>query len=92
MPFREVNGLRYYYFDILDSEELIQAIFTRQGGVSPAPYATLNLGGSIGDSRENVIENRERIFRVINRPVSSLFDVWQVHSRDVICASEPPPT
>lgn len=89
MPFKEADGLRYYYFDILDSKELIQAIFTRRGGVSPSPYATLNLGGSIGDSRENVIENRERIFRLIDRPVSSLFDVWQVHSREVICASEP---
>ncbi len=89
MPFREVDRLRYYYFEVLDSENLIQAIFTRRGGVSPSPWNTLNLGGSLGDSRENVIENRERIFRVINRPVSSLFDVWQVHSRDVICTHEP---
>ena len=88
MPFKETGGLRYYYFETLDCQHLIQAIFTRCGGVSPSPWNTLNLGGNLGDSRENVIENRERIFKAINRPVSSLFDVWQVHSGDVLCTYE----
>ena len=34
---------------------------TRAGGVSPAPYHSLNLGSKWGDSPENVAENRRRL-------------------------------
>jgi YfiH family protein len=66
-------------------------VFTRKGGVSPGPWATLNLGGTVGDPRENVIENRRRIFEIFERPVESVFDVWQVHSAEVVCAESPRP-
>lgn len=36
-------------------------ITTRSGGVSPAPYASLNLGTAVGDASENVAENRKRL-------------------------------
>jgi len=52
--------------------------------VSPAPWQSLNHGGTVGDLRSNVIENRRRVFAAINRPVESIFDVWQVHSALVI--------
>lgn len=58
--------------------------FTRKGGVSGGAFASLNLGGSIGDKPENVIENRRRIFHVIGRDPQTLFDVWQVHSDEII--------
>lgn len=34
---------------------------TRSGGVSPAPYASLNLGEHVGDDARNVAENRARV-------------------------------
>ena len=34
---------------------------TRSGGVSPAPYASLNLGDHVGDEARNVAENRARV-------------------------------
>ncbi|MRS03228.1 peptidoglycan editing factor PgeF, partial [bacterium] len=64
---------------------------TRKGGVSPHPWTTLNLGGTVGDDRANVVENRRRIYQVMNREVESIFDVWQVHSADVICTDTPRP-
>ena len=36
---------------------------TRRGGVSPAPWDTLNLGPGRGDAPENVEENYRRFFR-----------------------------
>jgi YfiH family protein len=36
-------------------------IFARQGGVSAAPYATLNCGLSVGDDPTHVAENRARV-------------------------------
>lgn len=83
MPFIQVNGLEYYQFELFGNQ-VTQAVFTRKGGVSPHPWASLNLGGTVGDSRENVIENRQRIFDTLGIEVSSIFDVWQVHSDKVI--------
>lgn len=91
MPFHQAGALRYYTFDLFDQHGLIHGLFTRQGGVSPAPWASLNLGGTVGDERANVIENRRRIFSALDRPVESIFDSWQVHGREVICADHPRP-
>ncbi len=91
MPYRNQNGIEFYTFESLDRAGIKHGIFTRKGGVSPQPWSTLNLGGTVGDQRENVVENRRRIFDVIDRPVESIFDVWQVHSADVVCADAPRP-
>lgn len=91
MPFREENNLRFFEFESLAGFHVVQGIFTRHGGISPRPWASLNLGGLNGDSRENVIENRRRIFDVARRPVNTIFDVWQVHSADVVCTNKPRP-
>lgn len=60
MPFTEVGELRYYYFDLFRLAGMVHAVFTRQGGVSPAPWKSLNLGGLGGNSKENVVENRRK--------------------------------
>ena len=65
MGFIQSGAMRYYAFDLFDGEPLVQGIFTRQGGVSPAPWASLNTGGMSGDERENVVENRRRIFEYL---------------------------
>lgn len=79
------DGLSYFKFDEDSFDGILHGFFTRKGGISPAPWSSLNLATTVGDSRENVIENRKRIFNALSRPVESLFDVWQVHSTDVIC-------
>jgi len=91
MPFHEKDALRYYTFESLDDEGILQAAFTRHGGVSPAPWAKLNLGSLVGDDLEHVSENRRRVFQSIGRPIESLFDVWQVHGTSVVCAESPRP-
>ncbi len=91
MPFRETGLLKIFSFSLFDRKDLIQGIFTRHGGVSPAPWATLNLGGTLGDDRSNVVENRERIFETIKRPVELIFDPWQVHGTEVLVVEKPRP-
>lgn len=88
MSFAEQNGIRYYRFESFPSM-LKQAVFTRQGGVSPAPWASLNVGGTVGDEAARVRENRVRSFAVMGRSLESLFDVWQVHSADAAFATSP---
>ena len=90
MPFSQSRGLRYYTFDIFP-QNITQAVFTRQGGVSPQPWDSLNVGGSIGDDIEHVRANRIRSFNALGRVPESIHDVWQVHSVDVIFADQPRP-
>jgi YfiH family protein len=91
MPFVSRNGLRLYQFDSF-GPDLIQAVFTRQGGVSPQPWESLNLGGTVGDDADRVCENRRRTFDAMGRDPLSLFDVWQVHGTDVAIAEVPRPS
>jgi polyphenol oxidase len=86
----QAAGLSYYQFEHFGSG-VTQGIFTRNGGISPAQWGSLNLGGTNGDARAHVVENRKRIFEVMGRPVETIFDVWQVHGTRVICASEARP-
>jgi YfiH family protein len=60
------NGLVYYQFSVLaDCGPLSHGIFTRLGGVSPPPFAALNLGNSVGDDPRAVQENHERVCRAL---------------------------
>jgi YfiH family protein len=88
MPFSQVDGIRYYKFDLFP-EAVTHAVFTRQGGVSPSPWDTLNVGGTVGDDPVRVRENRIRSFSVVGRRLESMFDVWQVHSADLVAAEAP---
>ncbi|MFH1185545.1 MAG: peptidoglycan editing factor PgeF [Chloroflexota bacterium] len=85
MPFVENSGLRHYAFEIFPPA-LNQAVFTRKGGVSPSPWDTLNVGGTVGDEAARVRENRIRSFSTVGRRLESMFDVWQVHSADFVLA------
>jgi YfiH family protein len=59
---------------------------TRAGGVSPAPYESLNLGFSWGDQRAHVLENRRRLRAWLG--ADRLFLVRQVHGPVVIAVRE----
>jgi polyphenol oxidase len=81
----QVNGVSLYRFESFNSPQLGHAFISRKGGVSPDPWLSLNQGGTVGDARENVVENRKRAFEAIDRPVESIYDVWQVHGTEVVC-------
>jgi hypothetical protein len=54
---------------------------TRAGGVSAAPFDSLNMGGKWGDTRDNVAENRRRVLATAG--TASLFVATQVHGNAV---------
>lgn len=78
------GSLEYYSFTAPEFDGIVHGFFTRRGGVSSSPVDSLNLGGGLGDSNANIIENRRRILNAVNRPENSVFDVWQIHSTDTI--------
>lgn len=88
MAFIQHDSIRYYQFDTLHTRH---ALFTRHGGISPDPWGSLNVGGTVGDDLERVRANRKLSFEVIGCAPESIFDVWQVHSADVVCAKAPRP-
>ena len=90
MPFNSSGEIRYFQFQLFGSS-LPHALVTRHGGVSPAPWAGLNMGGTVGDDPHRVGENRRRALAALGRDPDSVFDVWQVHGVDVAIAAAPRP-
>ncbi|HEY9527797.1 MAG TPA: peptidoglycan editing factor PgeF [Anaerolineales bacterium] len=88
MSFIQHNGIRYFQFDTLPTRH---ALFTRHGGVSPNPWGSLNVGGTVGDDLTRVRENRMLSFQALGCEPESIYDVWQVHSADVVFAQAPRP-
>jgi YfiH family protein len=91
MPFHTHEQVKYFTFPSLEGYSANHAVFTRQGGVSAAPFDSLNVGGTVGDDPASVAENRSRSFKALGRDLASLHDVWQVHSSDVVFADTPRP-
>ncbi len=89
MPFHHAGELSFYQFAHLQVPSIKHAIFTRRGGVSPAPWRSLNFGSTVGDARERVFENKCRALQAVGRSPHSIFDVWQVHGCRIVEAQEP---
>jgi len=60
----------------------VHGFSTRAGGVSPAPFDTLNMGARWGDVAANVEENRGRLLRAVG-VAGPLYVVRQVHGAAV---------
>jgi hypothetical protein len=80
----QVNDIPYFQFDTLPENGRIQhAIFTRQGGVSPTPFESLNLSVSVPDEKDRVYENRRRAYGVYGRDTDTVVHAHLVHGRAV---------
>ncbi len=78
------NNTPYFQFDSLPANGRIQhAIFTRQGGVSPAPFESLNLSVSVPDEKERVYENRRRAYGLYGRDTATVVHAHLVHGISV---------
>ncbi|WP_149362030.1 peptidoglycan editing factor PgeF [Lolliginicoccus suaedae] len=66
-----------------------QLITTRHGGVSPAPFESLNLGVHVGDAPELVTENRRRLSLLMGMEASRIVWMDQVHGTRVAVVREP---
>src|SRR3954454_8616325 len=65
----------------------VRAAFTlRMGGVSAAPYDSLNMGAALGDSPEAVAENRRRVSEALRLPGEPEW-LEQVHGTQVVTLS-----
>ena len=75
-----------YTFPAFISPLLCHGVFNRHGGVSPAPWASSNVTFGLGDRRENVLANRERIKNLLG--LGRLVSARQVHGSRVYTLTE----
>ncbi len=66
---------------------LVAAESTRQGGVSPIPYHSLNLGKSTDDDPANILENRRRFCAALGLMPDQMAFSRQVHGDQVRVAN-----
>ena len=83
----EADGLVYYQAS--DWDGLKHGLFTRIGGVSQAPWSSLNVGGTVGDDLDAVRENHARMYRTLDVNADRVCTTWQVHGADVVIAHGP---
>jgi YfiH family protein len=81
------DGLPTYHFDTLDHAAVFHAVFTRQGGVSSGPFATLNVGSGVGDDPAAVAENHERVYARLGVPADRVSSARQVHGNQITVVS-----
>jgi hypothetical protein len=81
------DGLQFY--QAAEWAAVKHGIFTRHGGVSAAPWGTLNLGGTVGDSVAAVRTNHELLYAALGMNQRRVVTTWQVHSADVVIATQP---
>ncbi len=63
--------------------------FTRRGGVSEGPYASLNCSLSSADDPARVATNRARVAEALDAPPEALLGLTQVHSATVVTVTAP---
>jgi polyphenol oxidase len=68
---------------------LRHAFFTREGGISSGIYQSLNGGLGSNDDPAHVAENRRRMAEQMGVAPEHLLSAHQIHSPDVVVATEP---
>ena len=71
----------------LERRGFLAAFTERGGGISSAPYSSLNLGTGIGDAPDAVRENRRRVTEALG--VTHLVTARQVHGAAVVSVDRP---
>src|SRR3972149_2592888 len=84
LPFTQRGELRLFQFESLLQHNLNHAVFTRRGGISPDPWRSLNLGGTVGDAPERVAENKRLALASLNRSPGAVCEGWRGHSSRVL--------
>jgi YfiH family protein len=91
MQWREQDGVRWLEAELPGATATFS---TRLGGVSEAPFETLNLGILTGDDRDAVLENRSRIAAAVGLEPDQVLMGLQVHGSEVLghtAAQDPSP-
>lgn len=74
----------YITFPLLDATKMVNHAFTtRYGGVSTGIFSSMNMSFTNGDTRENVLENYNRLCKAINVDINKVVLSHQTHTNNV---------
>jgi YfiH family protein len=85
------NGIKYFSSPLLQGKGVTHGFLTRIGGVSPAPYASLNFDARDTDPAENVEKNKALFHEAFDVPTGRLVTVSQVHGKEILVIEGPLP-
>ncbi len=84
MEFRQKDAIPYLEFSAMPAGGVGRhAVFTRRGGVSAAPFDTLNLSVAVADEPARVIENRRRAYGLLDRADGSVVQAHLLHDAGI---------
>ncbi|NUM81868.1 peptidoglycan editing factor PgeF [bacterium] len=90
MDVHYTEGIGYGRFKSFEAFPGVAAFFTtRKGGVSSAPFDSLNMGLGTDDAYELVAENRRRFFQAVQIPQDLIVRQKQVHEDQIAYVTEP---
>lgn len=82
---KKINNTLFLQFENFQQfPEINHFVSTRQGGISPAPYCSLNLGLKTKDETQNVLENRNRLASATGIALEDCCFAKQVHENTVV--------
>jgi len=81
---RTLDKTPAYRFTTFDENHVAHAVFTRLGGVSAAPYDSLNIGATVGDEPANVQRNMDLLYQAMQVGCGQVASPRQVHGKRVV--------
>ncbi len=85
------NKTPYYKSRLFDAHGIRHAFFTRKGGVSEAPFDSLNFAlgaGEMKDTEENLMKNYDIAAKVFGLSKEDVCRTFQTHTSTVVYADE----
>lgn len=83
---KEKQGIKYLSCQLLEREAVTHGFLTRTGGVSPAPFESLNFDFRT-DSKENILRNKELLAKAFPLLAERLITLNQTHGDKVFVVS-----
>ena len=77
------NDLVWLTSDVLENDAVTHGFSTRKGGVSPAPWDSLNLRPGQGDGPEKLRENYRRFFAALGLDETRAVLSQQTHTANI---------
>lgn len=84
MEKRENDSLTYYQSSLFDNKTLKHGFFSRKGGISAPPFASLNCSYSVSDNPLNVQRNISRACQALNINPNSLITCQIEHGDNIL--------
>jgi len=82
---KTITGLKLLQFEnLVPYSELMHAVTTRSGGVSPPPFHSLNLGTGTSDTPENIAANYTLLAKALGFDLHTVVTAHQSHGDRIV--------